>query len=83
LPVEIPEYIGWIVMTRNKKPRIITRCIADKYALPDEKIIEFSFPNGSGGLISFKMADHPIISLYRCDKDIEVRDNGKMDNEPA
>jgi len=38
-----------------KKPRINTRCKADDYSTPAEKIIEYTFPNGmGGGLISFR-----------------------------
>lgn len=55
------------------KPKISTRCPANQYAGPDERIIEFSFPNGEGGLISFKMGDHPIVDVYNCDQTVEVR----------
>lgn len=34
------------------KPRVITNCVAARYAEDDERIVEFSYPGGSeGGLM--------------------------------
>ncbi len=60
-------------MINMSKPRISTRCPANRYAAADERIIEFSFQDGKGGLISFKMGEHPIIDIYNCDAGIEIR----------
>lgn len=64
-----------------RKPRVLTRCVANVHALRDERIIEFSFPDGTGGLISF-MAGRPgqgaqwgsynRVNVYRCDAAITV-----------
>lgn len=35
-----------------KRPKVLTRCVANQYATPNERIIEFTSKNG-GGLISF------------------------------
>lgn len=57
-----------------KRPRVLTRCVAHHYALPDERIIEFSH-KGVGGLISFQpRADGGLdVYVYRRDKAVRVR----------
>ena len=58
------------------KPRVTTNCVADNYADPGEKIIEYSFADGSsaipGGLIAFRWLPHEnggqgelLVNLYR------------------
>ena len=56
------------------KTRIITKCVANHYAGPNERIIEFSHSNG-GGLISFVETDDNrlIVEVYRIDDTVEVR----------
>lgn len=39
---------------RTRRPTVTTACLADRYHGPHERIIEFSYPDGSGGLISFR-----------------------------
>lgn len=39
---------------RARKPRVILTCGANTYSAPEERIIEFSFEDGTGGLISFR-----------------------------
>ena len=42
-----------------KQPRVITRCVADRYAnKSNERIVEFAFPNGKGGLIAFRQVNN-------------------------
>lgn len=59
-------------MTREK-PAVFTKCVANYHAAPNERIIEFIFPDGRGGLISFSVGDHPVIDIYNCDEGIEIR----------
>jgi hypothetical protein len=65
-------------MTRKeaKKPRVITRCVANNYTLPDERIIEISFPDGSGCLISLKCktedAGDNVVVVYQVDENINA-----------
>ena len=56
------------------KPRVITNCVANHYAGPTERIIEYSFPDGSGGLISlFVDSDgNPRVDLYRHDTNVQI-----------
>lgn len=37
-------------------PRVILDCVADSYSTPTERVIEFAFPDGRGGLIRFHQA---------------------------
>jgi len=59
-----------------RKPRVLTKCVANHYATDGQRIIEFSFPGTDkllGGLISFSYSnDGPIVSLYRVDKEVQV-----------
>lgn len=41
-------------MAKQKKVRVLTRCVANHYAMSNERIVEFSDPDGVGGLISFR-----------------------------
>ena len=56
------------------KISVNTSPVADQYAGRDEKIIEYSSPNG-GGLISFRLMDDGTLSvdLYRHDPTVRVR----------
>lgn len=62
-----------------RKPRVITRCVANHYTAANERIIEFS--NGErgsethkGGLISFRnMPDGTLrVDVYCCDAGVAV-----------
>lgn len=58
------------------RPRVITHCVADTFANKSrERIIEFTFPSGRGGLLSFSTLDDgaEVIDLYRCDPGFIVR----------
>ena len=57
------------------KPRVNIRCVANQYAGPSERIVEFGGENGAGGLISLRnMPDGKlVVELYRCDDTVEVR----------
>lgn len=52
-----------------RKPSINLNGPANQYAAPDERIVEFTFPDGSGGLISF-CNNH--IEIYRTDPSVTV-----------
>lgn len=54
-----------------KKPKIITKCVANNYASPNERIVEFS--NGTiGGLISFRILDDGKMSVHVYQQDPAV-----------
>ena len=68
-----------------RKPRVDPRPGADHYAMAGEKIIEYSYPDGTsetpGGLISFRWAPPPgepdaepvlNVTLYRHDAKVRV-----------
>lgn len=60
-------------MARTRKPRVLTRCVANTYSRPTERIIEFSFASGPGGLIAFRETDGaPAIEVYRVDGLVKV-----------
>lgn len=50
-----------------KRPKVTTKCVADRYAAPNERIVEFSAPSGAGGLMSFVLHDDGTLTvdLYR------------------
>ena len=59
----------------SSKPTVSLRCPANAYTGPGERIVEFSFPDGSGGLISFRSIGPqatPTVELYRLDPAIKV-----------
>lgn len=59
--------------SKIRKPKVSTKCVADKYASGSEKIIEFSFPDGTGGLICFFAGENENrVDIYRLDKGIRV-----------
>jgi hypothetical protein len=57
----------------RQKPSVLTKCPANFYAAPAERIIEFS-SKGGGGLISFRVDDDGVlvIALYRLDPTVQV-----------
>ncbi len=56
------------------KIKVNTSPVADNYSGTNEKIIEFSSPNG-GGLISFRLMDDGTlrVDVYRQDPTVTVR----------
>ena len=67
------------------KPRVITQCVANRYAGPNERIIEFSGESPDhGGLISFSITDdgRMIVDIYRQGAKVDVR-IGKPDEAIA
>jgi hypothetical protein len=57
----------------SRKIKIITNCVANHYASPNERIVEFNSPYG-GGLISFWMHEDGTLSvdLYELDEKVKV-----------
>lgn len=68
-----------------RKPRVLTRCVANTYTDTDERIIEFSFPSErdsagcpKGGLICFRVAETsdgarvPRVEVYHTDGEVLV-----------
>ena len=58
-------------MARNNKPKVNTRCVADRYAGPSEKIIEVTGQDGIGCLISIWNRDDGAVSVH-----VHRRDRG-------
>ncbi len=57
------------------RPTVKTKCVADAYHAPNQRIIEFNDPKtGAGGLISFlSEADGSLtVGLYRLDECVTV-----------
>lgn len=52
-----------------KKPSVKTKCVANSYSAPNERIIEFD-----GGLIAFRNLPNDVllVSLYRLDNRVQV-----------
>ena len=62
----------------RRKPRVTVRCVANHYAAPAERIVEFSFPDTPGplgGLISFYAHGdgNCTVNLFRVDRAVRVR----------
>lgn len=59
----------------RKKVRVISPCVADRYAGPRERIVEFSGSEGKGGLISIREDERGqiVIEVYRADKGVFIR----------
>jgi hypothetical protein len=57
-----------------KRPTVNARPVAQAYAAPNERILEFSGPTGTGGLISIRAHDDGTVSvdLYRLDAGVRV-----------
>jgi len=54
------------------KPKVDTRCIANGYSMVDERIVEFTYSDGSGGLISFRDEKHNLY-IYAYDQGIDIK----------
>lgn len=63
------------------KVKLTQKCVASHYEMPNEKIIEFSFPDKSGGLISFiTLSDGTNhIVIYNQDKNVKVDEGKRID----
>jgi hypothetical protein len=57
----------------TRKVKINTRPVADQHTGKDERVIEYSSPNG-GGLISFRLTDdgYLVVDIYREDESVLV-----------
>ena len=57
-----------------KKPRVTVNCVANRYAGAGERIVEFSFADGTGGLVSFvqTILSNTVV-VYNVDPGVEVR----------
>lgn len=58
----------------TKRPSVKTACVADRYHANTERIVEFSFPSGEGGLISLRTLHDgtPVVEVYRSDPNVHV-----------
>jgi hypothetical protein len=64
----------------GKRPTVTLRCPADSHHGPGERIVEFSFPDGTGGLLSLR--SHPmgnVVELYRLDRSLVVPTAGRVE----
>ena len=57
------------------KPRVIKKCVANGYAAPCERIVEFADGHGNGGLISLVQHEDGrlTVDVYRYGPRVEVR----------
>lgn len=57
-----------------KRPSLKSPCLAHHYyASPGERIAEFTFPDGTGGLISLRTHEgQPLIEIYRVNGRVRV-----------
>jgi len=55
------------------KPKVLTKCVANNYVGPNERVIEFSSKSG-GGLIVFRETGDGIllVSVYRVDPSVRI-----------
>lgn len=58
----------------SRKPKVMIDCVAERYSNNDERTIEFSFPEGEGGLINFRRLQDgtPVVDIYRIDQGVKV-----------
>jgi hypothetical protein len=60
--------------SRGRRPRVLTRCVAQRYAAPNERVVEFGSRAGAG-LISLWLNEDKnelYVHLYRCDAAVRV-----------
>lgn len=66
-------------------PRVTVNCPADSYSMPSERVIEFTFPSGKGGLIRLHEAttdderQESRIEIYRIDPGVRLLMPGGYD----
>lgn len=46
------------------RPSVTTRCVADQYHGPNERIVEFSDAKGNGGLINLRTQEDGTLSVH-------------------
>lgn len=55
------------------RPTIKSPCVADHYASTGERIVEFAFPGGAGGLIALRdYEEGAAVEVYRTDGEVRV-----------
>lgn len=61
-------------MSKQRKPKVIVNCVANHYTGPNERIIEFTFPSGEGGLISLRTTHEgaSVVDVYNYDRYVQV-----------
>jgi hypothetical protein len=61
-------------MTKASRPTVTLRCPAQAHSAVNERIIEFSAPNGNGGLISIRQLTDGtvVVEPYRLDDGVKV-----------
>jgi hypothetical protein len=64
-------------MSARQKPSVNLRGPANAYAGPNERIIEFSFKDGRGGLIALREGTNgsATVEVYRVSRGVAVRGN--------
>jgi hypothetical protein len=62
------------IVAKRARPSVNVTPIADRHAPPGCRIIEFSFPDGTGGLIALASAydGQPYLSIYRYDPALQI-----------
>ena len=69
----------------KQTPKVTVGCVADAYSRPHERVIEFTFPSGKGGLISFTTITlddgrtEERVNLYRVDPGVRLIMPGRID----
>lgn len=57
-----------------RKPRVITDCVANRYARPDERIIEIADAHGNGALLAVSAsAAGLLLEIYNAGPRVAVR----------
>jgi hypothetical protein len=55
-----------------RRPSVKTKCVADTYHAPNERVVEFSSGSG-GGLIAFREVDGILhVTVYQQDSTVSV-----------
>jgi len=57
------------------KPMVETNPVANRYAGPNERIVEYATRSGKGGLIAFRETNDGqlLVDLYQHDAAVEIR----------
>lgn len=69
---------------KRRRPAVIVQCVADRYAnKSNERIVEFAFPNGKGGLIALRQInpDTCTVDVYRVDEGVTVHVGKVSEND--
>jgi len=67
-------------MRKLTRPKVTLNCVADNYSVSKERIVEFTFPDGSGGLIQFYPSEtgENKITIYNHDESVKVIEGIKL-----